>query len=211
MKDILIVEDLPHVMVWISESVQQAFPQACLKTATTVAEAKLQVQQNAFNLVLLDIGLPDGSGLDLIPNFLESNHACLIVVSTLFDDDVHVFKALRLGAKGYILKDESKAQLSEMLFNINNGQQPISPAIANKLLNFFSPKPSTVKLSPRETEVLTAVAKGFSVPETANMLAIKKSTCYGYIKSIYNKLSINSRAEAALEATKMGLIDPRHD
>lgn len=209
-KNILIVEDLPHVLDWEIDAVNQAFPGSKPTTATTVEEAKTIIRQQHQDLVLLDIGLPDGSGLDLIPDLLKGNEACLIVISTLFDDDTHVFKALRMGAKGYVLKDESKAHLQEMMIKINSGQLPISPSIANTLLNFFSPRQNTYKLTPRETDVLTAVAKGFTVPETADMLTIQTSTCYGYIKSIYQKLNINSRAEAALEASKMGLIDPQN-
>ena len=111
------------------------------------------------------------------------------------------------GAKGYILKDKDKSQLAQMLQNIENGQQPISPAIANKLLNFFNPQRPKNNLTNREKDVLTLIAKGFKVPEASDMLGIKRSTCYGYVNDVYLKLDINSRAEATLEATKMGLID----
>jgi len=205
---LLVVEDLPHVLKWQKDSASQAFPEAVIHCASSLGDAEVTVKEHGFDLVLLDIGLPDGSGLDLIPLILRENKACMIIISTLFDDDTHVFKALRMGAKGYILKDESKAELSAMLKKIELGHQPISPGVANKLLTYFSPQPAVAKLTPRETEVLTCVAKGLSVPETSDVLKIKNNTCYGYIKNIYQKLNINSRAEAALEATKMGLIQP---
>lgn len=207
-KKVLIVEDLPHVLKWQRASVFQAFPEAMIDCVSSLLDAKAILNKHDFDLVLLDIGLPDGSGLDLIPLVLKKNVTSMIVVSTLFDDDVHVFKALRMGAKGYILKDESKAELSDMLKKIEMGHQPISPGVANRLLAYFSPQPEVVRLTPRETEVLTCIAKGLSVPETSDVLKIKSNTCYGYIKDIYQKLNINSRAEAALEATKMGLIQP---
>lgn len=189
---------------------EQAFPCSTSAHAETIATAKEKLQTMQFDLVLLDIGLPDGSGLDLIPVILNHNTDCLIVISTLFDDDAHVFRALRLGAKGYILKDESQSEMKQLLMNIELGHLPVSPGVANKLLNFFAPKPQLKKLTPRETEVLISIAKGFNVPQTSEILTISTHTCYGYIKSIYQKLEINSRAEAALEATKMGLVEPRN-
>ncbi len=208
-KQLLIVEDLSHVLEWEQLAVKEAFPDAQVMSATDCQQAYSLIQAHDFDLVLLDIGLPDGSGLDLVTPLLQKKPTSIIIISTLFDDDAHLFKALRLGAKGYILKDESKQQMAQMLQNIEAGHFPISPGVANKLLAFFTPQPMTQKLTPRELEVLTCVAKGLSVPESAKILSIKNNTCYGYIKSIYQKLNINSRAEAALEATKMGLVDPR--
>ena len=208
---ILLVEDLPHVMDWVKAATEMTFPDANILTAETYQKAVAVIAESGFDLVLLDIGLPDGSGLDLMAQIIRQNPEVLIVISTLFDDDAHVFKALRLGAKGYILKDQSKSNLTQMLADINIGHLPISPGVANKLLHFFAPPAQTNELTPRESEVLTCVAKGYSVPQAAELLAIKNNTCYGYIKSIYRKLDINSRAEAALEAAKMGLVDPRTD
>lgn len=207
----MVVEDLAPVMEWVTAATAQAFPTAQIYPAESCVQARDVIKREALDLVLLDIGLPDGSGLDLINEILRVNRQTLIVISTLFDDDAHVFKALRLGAKGYVLKEDSKANLSNMLANIEIGHLPISPAVASKLLTFFVPQQDAPALTPREIEVLTCVAKGYSVPQTAKLLTIKNNTCYGYIKSIYQKLNINSRAEAALEATKMGLVDPRTD
>ncbi len=204
---VLIIEDLPPVMDWLSQSVELVYSNAEIAKAINLASAFEQVKNNDFDLALVDIGLPDGSGLDIVDYLTNNNKPTLIVMTTIFDDDQHVFSALRKGAKGYILKDQDKDQLAQMLQNIENGQQPISPAIANKLLNFFNPQRPKNNLTNREKDVLTLIAKGFKVPEASDMLGIKSSTCYGYVKEIYLKLDINSRAEATLEATKMGLID----
>lgn len=205
-KQVLIVEDLVEAREWLKQSALLAFQGPQIRTAENVQQAQSLINQYSFNLALLDIGLPDGSGLDLIDVLQKTQPECQIVMATLFDDDGHVFTALRKGAKGYILKDQSKNDMAQMLLGIECGHYPISPAVANKLLNFF--QPSTVKnnLTPREQEVLTLVAKGYPVPQVADLLTIKKSTCYGYVKDIYRKLSINSRAEATMEAAKMGLI-----
>jgi len=203
---VLIVEDLPEAQVWLAQSAQLAFGDCSVVTAGTVSQAQQCIKQQIFDLVLLDIGLPDGSGLQLIQPILQQHSESLVVMATLFDDDVHVFSALRFGAKGYILKDQSKDNLAQMLLGINNGHFPISPAVANKLLQFFQPAEIKNELTPREQDVLILVAKGYAVPQVADFLTIKKSTCYGYVKDIYRKLKINSRAEATLEAAKMGLI-----
>lgn len=207
---VLIVEDIPEAQVWLAQSAQLAFSGCTVVTADSVKQAQQCIAQQTFDLVLLDIGLPDGSGLQLIQPILQQHAESLVVMATLFDDDVHVFSALRFGAKGYILKDQSKDDLAQMLLGIDKGHLPISPAVANKLLQFFQPTASKNKLTPREQEVLTLVAKGYAVPQVADLLTIKKSTCYGYVKEIYRKLKINSRAEATLEAAKMGLISPHN-
>lgn len=205
--NVIIIEDLSPVMDWLVQSVGLVYPDAKVSQATTLASALEQIKSNDFDLALVDIGLPDGSGLDVVDYLTNNQKPTLIVMTTIFDDDQHVFSALRKGAKGYILKDTDKDQLAQMLQNIESGQQPISPAIANKLLNFFNPQRPKNNLTNREKDVLTLIAKGFKVPEASDMLGIKSSTCYGYVKDIYQKLDINSRAEATLEATKMGLID----
>ena len=204
---VLIIEDLPPVMDWLVQSVRLAFDHVEITQAMTLKEALMHVKQKEFNLALVDIGLPDGSGLDVLDYFRVNNCSTMSVVTTIFDDDQHVFNALRKGARGYILKDKDKEQLAQMLVNIDKGQLPISSAIANKLLNFFNPQVPKSSLTNREKEVLTLIAKGIKVPKVAELIGIKSSTCYGYVKDIYLKLDINSRSEATLEATKMGLID----
>lgn len=209
--NVLIIEDLAPAMQWLMQSVQLAFDDVCISTAVDLAQAFEHVKNTTFDLVLVDIGLPDGTGLDVI-DYITTHVNCkrlqtTMVVTTIFDDDHHVFSALRKGAKGYILKDQDKDKLAQMLAEIEQGNLPISAAIANKLLHFFNPQMPDNSLTNREKEVLTLIAKGFKVPKVAGLLGIKNSTCYGYVKEIYMKLDINSRAQATLAASKMGLID----
>ena len=207
MNNILIIEDLAPVMQWLEQSVNLAYADANITKALDLKSAMNEVKSQSFDLALVDIGLPDGSGLDVVDYLTQNKMPTMIVMTTIFDDDQHVFSALRKGARGYILKDQDKDCLAQMLIDIENGQLPISPAIANKLLNFFNPQQPKNNLTNREKEVLTLIAKGIKVPEVADLLEIKKSTCYGYVKDIYLKLDINSRSEATMEASKMGLID----
>ena len=211
---VLLLEDLPHVSDWLTAAIIQAFgPQVEVILAETKSAGLQQVALYRFDLALIDIGLPDGSGMDVLTCLLQQQPDCLNVMSTIFDDDQHVFQALRLGAKGYLLKDQSRQEMADLLRGILKGHYPISPAIANKLLGFFQPQtnPAEDPLTGRETEVLTLLAKGITVPKVAALLEIKPSTCYGYVKDIYRKLNINSRAEATLAATRMGLISPGSD
>ena len=207
MQSILIIEDIPAVMKWVEQSARLSYPDAEIFKAINLSEAMNQVTERDFDMALVDIGLPDGSGMDVVDYLVKNQKETLIVMTTIFDDDQNVFNALRKGAKGYILKDQDKDQLAQLLLNIEKGQLPISPQIANKLLGFFNPKPQENQLTQREQDVLTLIAKGINVPKVAELLEIKSSTCYGYVKDIYQKLNINSRAEATLQATRMGLVN----
>jgi len=173
---VLLLEDLPHVSEWVSQAIEVAFSEGLnITLATTLAEGLLAVKEQSFSMALIDIGLPDGSGLDVLKQLIQHQPQCLNIMSTIFDDDQHVFQALRLGAKGYILKDQSKADMAKMLQGISLGHYPISPAIANKLLHFFQPQEQPQPEPPlthRENEVLTLLAKGITVPKVAELLGI---------------------------------------
>ncbi len=134
------------------------------------------------------------------------------MVTPIFDDDRHLFGALRAGAAGYVLKDQSRNDLVEMLAGIHAGRPPLSPSIARKLLSVFQDEGADgdtnahTLLTQRKREVLTLIAKGYTVARVAEMLGITRNTAAGYVKIIYRKLNISSRAEATLEATRQGLI-----
>ncbi|MBW8310992.1 MAG: response regulator transcription factor, partial [Rhizobium sp.] len=164
------------------------------------------------DLGVVDRGLPDGSGVDLIRELAQRHPACTRVVTTLFGDDAHVFPALRAGAHGYLLKDQPADRLGAALDGIRRGEPPLSPAIAQRLLRAFGAAPEPVPpsggepLTAREREVLVLVSKGCRLPELADRLQISRHTVSDHLKNIYRKLDINSRAEAALEAVRLGLV-----
>ena len=207
---VLIVEDLPRSQEWVHGAVRHAFGDARIHLADSVGAAELALAETRPDLCLLDLGLPDGSGLSLIDPIRRRNPNVLIVVSTIFEDDAHLFPALRAGAQGYVLKDLPQDRLADMLLGIERGQPPLSPSIARRLLSFFNPPqqpvPNASPLTDRETEVLRLIAKGYSVPKVAEQLGISKNTAAGYLKDIYRKLEVNSRAEATLEAARRGLV-----
>ncbi len=179
--------------------------------AETIGAAKVILEDNIINLALLDINLPDGSGIDLARDITATSNDTYIVMTTIFDDDKHLFAALKAGAKGYLLKEQPREQLIQRIQGILKGEPPLSPSIARRILTYFqdaqAEKPESC-LSKREEEVLTLAAKGYKTKEISKMLEISLNTSAGYLKSIYRKLNISSRAEATLEATKLGLVKP---
>jgi two-component system nitrate/nitrite response regulator NarL len=186
-----------------------------------------------FKLLLVDLELPDGNGMELLAELAQ--YPATKIVTTLYSDDDHLFPALQCGADGYLLKEDRFEVLVEELQKIVRGQPPLSPAIARRLLTHFRPAGSSdaapassafnsagafhssrpvpigkpldcERLTPRESEVLTYLSKGFTIKEIASLMGIKWFTVNDHIKSIYKKLNVSSRAEAAVLASKQGLV-----
>lgn len=205
----LVVDDLAASRDWLADSLAIAFPGILIGVAGSLAEAQpLLLSKPA--LALVDLGLPDGSGLRLIEQLQPQG--CCCIVATVFDDDAHLFPALHAGAEGYVLKDQSQQQLADMLRGIAGGQPALSPSIARRLLRHFQPLADAVRpvpLTTRETEVLRLIAKGLTVADVARVLVLSPHTVAGYLKEIYRKLSVSTRAEATLEAARRGLISER--
>lgn len=209
----LVVDDLAPSRVWLQQALQKAFPGIAVAQGDCLA-AGLQAVEDMPQLALIDLGLPDGSGVQLIEALRRRCPDCLCVVATVFDDDAHLFPALRAGAQGYVLKDQSHDTLADMLRGIAAGQPPLSPSIARRLLSHFrlpAAAPAQADdepLTARESEVLQLVAKGLTVQDTAEALGLSRHTVSGYLKDVYRKLAVSSRAEATLEAARRGLIAP---
>lgn len=204
-----ILEDLPESQVWLSEALMQSFPGIAIDTAFSLGEAREKLQAGAMpDIALIDLGLPDGSGVELIEYIQRHSPATLCIVASIYHDDGHIFPALRAGARGYLLKDQPIAAIVAALTGIAGGQPPLSPAIARRMLSFFQPGPAlpTPTLTERETDVLRLISKGMTQAETGRLLGISQHTVSGYVKELYRKLNVNSRAEAALLARDMGLV-----
>ena len=209
MKTALILDDVADSQAWLSQALNTAFPGLALHCTGSLAEARAWLAAHAApDIALIDLGLPDGSGVELIAELNRRAPQTLCVVASIFDDNEHLFPALRAGAQGYLLKDQPLPQIVELLKGIAAGSPPLSPAIARKLLGHFqpAPQPELEQLTERESEVLRYIAKGMTLPETARLLGISAHTISGYVKNIYRKLNISSRAEAAMTARNLGLI-----
>jgi len=216
MKNILLLEDLPEIRSWLKALVTQVFSTAQIVECARVHDALAQVSAQKFDLALIDLGLPDGSGVDVVSALREAQPEALSVIVTIHDDDEHLFPALQAGAYGYILKEQSRELITEQLQRISQGEPPLSPSIARKVIAYFAAqnKPQAnalphVQLTERESEVLLRVAKGFTLPEIGVQLGLSRHTIADYVKQIYRKLNVSSRAEAALEAQRLGLFGRR--
>ncbi|MEC9361884.1 MAG: response regulator [Sinimarinibacterium flocculans] len=208
----LVVEDVTSAAAWLSGLLQDVF--ACdIYVAASVQEGRRKMTMYGPDLVLVDLGLPDGSGVELLRYAAQNFPDCLRVVTTIYADDEHLFAALRAGVQGYLLKDEPDTKVRRALKSIADGEPPLSSLVAQRMLTAFGPTEAQQDamseegvLSPREREVLTLIAKGMRMPEVADMLGITRNTTAGYIKSVYRKLGVSTRAEAALKAANLGLV-----
>ncbi|MEW6100106.1 MAG: response regulator transcription factor [Pseudomonadota bacterium] len=214
---ILLLEDLPEIRQWLKALVLQVFPAVRVSESARVHDALEQITALRFDLALIDLGLPDWSGVEVVAALRESQPDAQAVVVTIHDDDDHLFPALQAGAFGYLLKEQPKEQLAEQLQRITQGEPPLSPSIARRVIAYFAsqarnqpqqaePLLPAVQLTERENEVLLRVAKGFTLPEIGVQLGLSRHTIADYVKQIYRKLNVSSRAEAALEAQRLGLF-----
>ena len=219
MKRALIVEDLPDIRIWLGQVALAAFPQLQIISAARRDEAVACVREQSFDLALIDLGLPDGSGVDVVAALHRNQPQALPVVVTIYDDDDHLFPALQAGAFGYLLKEQPKDVLVAQLLRMAQGEPPLSPSIARRVLSYFASAnqrrtqllrqvEDEVALTERETDVLQRVAKGYTMPEIALQFGLSKHTVADHIKQVYRKLDVSSRAEATLEAARRGLVSP---
>lgn len=246
----LVVEDLPEVREWLADALRHAFGEIDVGCAGTLAEARAWLgalgddAQGAARLrmALIDLGLPDGSGVELVREIADRFPQVQTIVATIYDDDAHLFPAIAAGAQGYLLKEQEPEALARHLRLIGEGMPPLSPSISRRMLAHFRergalpggdatvargaefprangdavkvPQPTAgddaefdaITLSPRETEVLSYIGRGLRVAEAARVLGLTEHTVAGYVKTLYRKLNISSRAEAALEAARRGLV-----
>lgn len=218
----LVVEDQALVRRWLVQLLRSHVGCTTVHEAARVDEALAAVAAlPPLGLALVDLNLPDGSGTDVIAALRQRHPTAVVVVSTVYDDDRHVFPALAAGAHGYLLKEQDPATLGPQLARILDGEPPLSPSVARRLMDYFqrrpvraAPGPDTVAaalappavvLTSRETEVLSLIGRGLRTGEVARLLGLSEHTVARYVKEIYRKLDISSRAEAALEASRRGL------
>jgi len=182
----------------------------------TGAEALAGLASRAPDVLLVDLGLPDMSGLELIRFAAERYPQCDILVISIFGDESNVLAALEAGARGYLLKGSLQHDIAFDIRDIRNGGSPLSPVIARQMLKRLrmpgrEPLPrntgeNETMLTPREGEILNAISRGFSYAETAQMLGVSVGTVHSFLKRIYRKLAVHSKTEAVFEANRLGLI-----
>jgi DNA-binding NarL/FixJ family response regulator len=228
---VLVVEDEPAFLRQFSEAVLSDPELTLVGAVPTVRAALALLEVSAPDVALVDLGLPDASGLDVIRRLARLHPKSDALVISMFADDRQVLASIRAGATGYLLKDTPSSEIVAAIREIRAGGSPISPSIARRVLRSLRDERGTlpptaaaarpvaasegpaaegaspgVPLSERELHILRLVAKGLSFQEVGEVLAISGHTVVSHVKSIYRKLAVHSRGEAVFEAGRMGLL-----
>lgn len=218
---VLVVEDEPEFMRRFSDAVL-ADPQLQLAAVVSTGRAGIaMLDAQAPDVMLVDLGLPDIDGVEVIRHAARHHPQCDVLVVTMFGDDQHVIDSIEAGATGYLLKDAVAERIAASIHEVRAGGSPISPSIARRVLARFrlsgsasspaaaSTPPAAAEPSPlteRETEILRLTAKGLSFETIGQLVDISPHTVVAHVKKIYRKLAVHSRGEAVYEASQMGLL-----
>jgi DNA-binding NarL/FixJ family response regulator len=230
---VLIVEDDAPMRAFFAASVQRSDQLSLVASVGTVAEARAWLDDPAHgvDVLLTDLGLPDGSGLDVIRHARLRQSSCEPLVISMFGDEDNVLASIEAGALGYIHKDATPGDIAQSILEMKAGASPISPMIARRVLTKYlnlqsNQLPAKAQragvainhesdvggknlLSAREQEVLELISRGFSYAEIARLKAVTVHTVQTHIKNLYGKLAVHSKSEAVFEATRMGLLPGR--
>jgi DNA-binding NarL/FixJ family response regulator len=177
------------------------------------------------DVLLVDLGLPDGSGIDVIAQTGRTHPQTDCMVITMFGDEAHMIRAFEAGARGYLLKSDNQETLSEHVMQLRQGGSPMSPIIARQLLSRMATqaaKPASEPPAPvasttlaghnnglltnREYEILQYISRGYTYAELARYLNIGQTTVLTHVRNIYSKLNVHNKTEAVFEARQIGLI-----
>ena len=209
---VLLLEDEKPARDHLAAAIEM-HPQLQLVAAVaTCKEAIALLENKQPDILVPDLGLPDGCGVQVIRQAKSLYPNTEILVVTMFGDEEHVVEALEAGASGYLLKRQAFEGLADAILSLMRGESAISPEVARFLLKRFnSPqKPEATPNNPlteRENEVLKWIAKGYSYDEIAGILGLSANTIRTHIRNIYKKLEVNSRSEAVFEASYLGILD----
>ena len=208
---IIIVEDDVEIRDSLVDLISAHEALQVLNACGNVAEGVAALNEYNPDILLTDLGLPDGSGSDIIKAIEDNNMHCEAMVISGFQDEHTVFKALQAGAKAYILKHDKSQKITDSILAMMDGGAPISPVIARLMLQKFQQSQPVIELpealTDRQVKILKLVSQGFSSKEISEKLDISYYTVTTHIKNIYNKLQVNSRTEALHEAVKLGLLE----
>jgi DNA-binding NarL/FixJ family response regulator len=227
---IVLVEDDAEVAAACVHAVSEAPDMTLAWVAGTRAQALQGLDGPPADVLLADLGLPDGSGIDVIRAARERWPDCAIMVNTTFGDELHVIGAIEAGANGYLLKDSTAETMLRDIRILHLGGSPISPRIARQMLIRFRQDGAAaapplaraelaavparapdnaaapVTLSNREQQVLELITKGFTYDEIARLMQVSRHTVMTFVRRIYAKLQVKSKVEAIYEARLHGLL-----
>ena len=177
-------------------------------------EAIAKANELKPSVILMDIKMPGTNGIEATRRITQAEPGTGILVITMFDDDDSVFAAMRAGARGYLLKDADKDELVRAIIAVERGEAIFSPAIAQRMIQYFSAAPSISssrkqagefsELTERELEILNLIARGDNNNTIANKLSLSIKTVHNYVSSILTKLQVADRAQAIVRAREAG-------
>lgn len=208
---VLIVDDHPLFRKGM-RAMLESLPEMEVVGEAASGEAAITLAGDlAPDVIVMDLQMPGGTGLAATRAILNASPHIRILMVTLFDDSESVFTALRAGARGYILKDTEAGEMARAVQAISRGEAIFSPAIANRLIDFFAtphpmvPKEIFPSLTDREREILGLLARGQANADIARQLSLSVKTVHNYVSNIFSKLQVADRAQAILRAREAGL------
>lgn len=233
---VMLVEDDVHFQNALVTAIARAPDIRLAALAGSRAQGLQALRSPPADVLLVDLGLPDGSGIDVIRAAHSQWPGCAVMVCTTFGDEAHVLQSIEAGASGYLLKDSAPEDMLDEIRTLHQGGSPISPMIARQILTRFRggpavrppaaagagdlPKtqlaapgllpgpgvPEQAMLSSREMEVLQLITRGFTADEIARLMQVSSHTVQTYVRRIYSKLKVRSKAEAIYEARQQGIL-----
>lgn len=212
MQDVLIVEDVAETRHWLAGIARLAFPGCQVRQADSLRGALAAIAEHCPDVALVDLGLPDGSGIEVLQRLRQVRQDALCVITTVMGDDANIVAALSCGANGYLLKEQTPERITRQLSQLVEGIPALSPSIARRIMDHFRQTGPVTDdeggLTAREREVLALISRGLRNADVARQLGMAETTVASHLKSIYAKLGISSRAEASWHASRLGL-DPK--
>lgn len=207
---LVLVEDQPNILEKQQRLLEAFSELAIVGTARTAQAALKLIARLKPQVVLLDLGLPDLDGIEVVKQVKARQPEVEILIFTIFEEEARVLEAVRSGASGYLLKGTPADRIVDAIGEVHRGGSVIQPRLARRLLRHFQVEapPSGPSLTPRETEILELIAKGLSNRAAAEALKLSPATVRTHLEHIYAKLDVSNRTEAVTEAIRRGIIEP---
>jgi DNA-binding NarL/FixJ family response regulator len=216
---VALVEDDDRMRSRLENAIAAAPTLRLAHAAATGGELLAWFDDNLVDVLLVDLGLPDMRGTELIRRCCRMQPSCAVMVITMFGDEATMLQAFEAGARGYLLKDGTEADLAQHVLSLHGGGSPMTPIIARQLLARWQADAAAAAqrssaartalpegLSRRESEVLDLIARGFTYPEIAVRMSVSVTTVQTHVRNIYGKLGVHSKTEAVYEARQYGLL-----
>jgi len=210
---VLIVEDQTLVREGLEKLLELTDDIVVVERAVDGKEGLEKLRRSVPDVVLLDVRMPEMSGIEFLQTLQEEEDTTPTILLTTFDDDSALLNGIRLGAKGYLLKDVSLATLTEAIRLVAGGGTTISPVVTERLLRGLknaplTPSPDYIEdhLTRRETEILRLMTGGYSNREIASALELSEGTVKNHVSNILGKLGVRDRTRAVLKAIEKGYV-----